>query len=230
MVLRDAVAQFHRRTRRPLIAGLESGCSYVWRDPDRWWQVPTISPVGTVRLGSGRPLTLFAPGGEGDSLVGRMRYADRVAGTKVGFAYEQSGHFESFASVRRQADRDAAEVRAVASEHHTTQAVGFSRGARAVVGALAEDSNLFARVALVIPPGGRAAGKYATWLESRTSAGSGDLMTEVLVVGHRGDQGHPARVAQQWAGQLNAHLELLPVRAVYEDVDRVRTLLAEFLN
>jgi hypothetical protein len=121
-----------------------------------------------------------------------MRYTDRVAGTKIGFAYEQSGHFEGVAGVRRQAERDAAEVSALASEHQVTRAVGFSRGARAIVGALAEGPSLFERIALVIPPGGRAAGKYASWLESLPNDGSGDLPAEVLVVGHRGDQGHPA--------------------------------------
>ena len=70
----------------------------------------------------------------------------------------------------------------------------------------------------MIPPGGHAAGKYATWLESLPSVGSSDLPAEVLVVGHRGDQGHPARVAQAWAEQLDAHLELLTSRAVYTDV------------
>jgi hypothetical protein len=173
---------------------------------------------------------LFVPGGQGENLVDRMRYTDRVAGTKIGFAYEQSGRFEAFARVRRQADRDAAEVRAVASEHQVTRAVGFSRGARAIVGALAEGPSLFERVALVIPPGGRAAGKYATWLESLPTVGSGDLPAEVLVVGHRGDQGHPAHVAQTWAEQLNAHLELLTSRAVFTEAERVTNLLADFLD
>ena len=186
--------------------------------------------MGSVRRGRGRPLTLFAPGGGGENLVDRMRYLDRATGTKIGFAYEQSGHGEALARVRRQADRDAAEVRAVAGEHGVTRAVGFSRGARAIVGALAESVNLFERVALVIPPGGHAAGKYATWLESHPSVGSGDGSTEVLVVGHRGDQGHPARVAQTWAEQLDAHLELLTSRAVYTDAERVTNLLADFLN
>ena len=85
--------------------------------------------MGTVRRGRGRPLTLFVPGGEGENLVDRMRYLDRVTGTKIGFAYAQSGHCEALARVRRQADRDAAEVRAVAGEHGVTRAVGFSRGA-----------------------------------------------------------------------------------------------------
>lgn len=179
-----------------------------------------------LKSGRGQPRTLFAPGGEGENLSHRMRYADRVKGTKIGFAYEQSGHFEGFARIRRQADRDAAEVRAVA----TTRAIGFSRGARAIVGALAEDAKLFERIALVIPPGGHAAGKYATWLESLSPVGRSDLAVEILVVGQRGDQGHPARVAQTWAEQLGANLQLLPSRAVYPDARRVTDLLAEFLN
>ena len=133
--------------------------------------------MGTVRRGRGRPLTLFVPGGEGENLVDRMRYLDRVTGTRIGFAYEQSGHCEALARVRRQAERDAAEVRAVAGEHRVTRAVGFSRGARAIVGALAEDPGLFARIVLVIPPGGRAAGKYATWLGSHPTVGSSGRRT-----------------------------------------------------
>ncbi len=183
-----------------------------------------------LKSGRGQPRTLFAPGGDGENLSHRMRYADRVKGTKIGFAYEQSGHFEGFARIRRQADRDAAEVRAVANEHRATRAIGFSRGARAIVGALAEDARLFERIALVIPAGGHAAGKYATWLESLSPGGRSDLAVEILVVGQRGDQGHPARVAQTWAEQLGANLQLLPSRAVYPDARRVTDLLAEFLN
>ncbi len=133
------------------------------------------------------------------------------------------------ARIRREAERDAAEARAVASDHQVTQAIGFSRGARAIVGALAEDPALFQRVALVIPPGGSAAGKYSDWLNSLTSAERGEMAAEILVLGNRGDQGHPARVAQAWAEQLGAHLEILPSRAVYTDPERVMSLLAEFL-
>ena len=186
--------------------------------------------MGLLRTGRGRPLTLFAPGGEGDQLPERMSYADRVRGTKIGFAYEQSGHFEAFARIRRQAERDAAEVRALAGEHGITRALGFSRGARAIVGALAEQPDLFERVALVIPPGGHAAGRYATWLESLSTVGGSDLTAEVLVIGNRGDQGHPGRVAEAWAKQLRAHLELLPSRAVYTDAARVMDLLGAFFN
>jgi len=186
--------------------------------------------VGLVRRGRGRPLTLFAPGGEGENLADRMRYADRVAGTKIGFAYEQSGYFDAVAGVRRQAERDAAEVRAVANEHRIQRAIGFSRGARAIVGALAEAPRMFTHVALVIPPGGHAAGRYSTWLESLPVVGRAGLCAEVLVIGHRGDQGHPARRAQAWAHQLDAHLELLSSRAVHTDVEQVTKLLADFLN
>ncbi len=184
--------------------------------------------MGIVKCGRGRPFTLFAPGGQGDDLEARMRYADQVPGTKIGFAYESSGHFEAFARIRREAERDAAEARAVASDHQVSQAIGFSRGARAIVGALAEDPALFERVALLIPPGGSAAGKYSDWLSSLTSAGRGEIVAEILVVGNRGDQGHPARVAQAWAEQLGAHVKILPSRAVYTDPERVMSLLAEF--
>jgi hypothetical protein len=184
--------------------------------------------VGVVKRGRGRPFTLFAPGGQGEDLETRMQYADQVKGTKIGFAYEKSGHFQPLARTGREADRDAAEARAVASDHQVTQAIGFSRGARAVVGALAEDAALFKRVALVIPPGGSAAGKYSDWLSSLTSPGRGEMTAEILVVGNRGDQGHPARVAQAWAEQLGADLEILPSRAVYTGPERVMSLLAEF--
>jgi hypothetical protein len=173
---------------------------------------------------------LFAPGGDGENLAHRMRYAERVKGTKVGFAYEQSGHFEAFARMRRQAERDAAEVRALAEEHGATRAIGFSRGARAIVGALAEDAALFERIALVIPPGGHAAGRYAPWLESLAVEGTGDLAADILVVGQTGDGGHPARVAEAWASQLGARLELLPSKTIPNDAERVTALLAEFFN
>ena len=138
------------------------------------------------------------------------------------------GTLSPWRGIRREAERDAAEARLVAIDHRLTQAIGFSRGARAIVGALAEDPALFDRVALVIPPGGSAAGKYSDWLSSLSSVGRGEMAGEILVVGNRGDQGHPARVAQAWAQQLGAHLEILPPRAVYTDPERVMSLLAEF--
>jgi hypothetical protein len=187
-----------------------------------------VAGVGVVKRGRGKPFTLFAPGGQGDDLEIRMRYADQVPGTKIGFAYENSGYFEPLSGIGRQAERDAAEARAVAGDHHVTQAIGFSRGARAIVGAMAEDPALFERVALVIPPGGSAAGKYSTWLSSLTSAGRGEMAAEILVVGTRGDRGHPVRVAQVWAERLGAQLEILPSRAVYTDPERVMSLLVEF--
>jgi hypothetical protein len=189
-----------------------------------------VSGVGVVKRGRGKPFTLFAPGGRGEDLENRMQFADQVGGTKIGFAYENSGYFETLARVRREAERDAGEASAVAREHQVTQAIGFSRGARAIVGALAEDPALFERVALVIPPGGSAAGKYSDWLGSLTSTRRGEMTVGILVVGNRGDQGHPARVAEAWAEQLGADLEILPSRAVYTDPERVMSLLAEFFG
>lgn len=186
--------------------------------------------MGVVKQGRGSPVTLFAPGGEGENLVQRMRYAGQVAGTTIGFAWEHSGHFDACARIRRKAERDAAEVRAAATEHRASQAIGFSRGARAIVGALAEGPSPFARIVLAIPPGGSAAGKYSAWLESRPTVERERATTEILVIGNSGDPEHPARVAQAWAQQLGASLELLPSRAVYTDVERVKDLIAEFLQ
>ena len=64
--------------------------------------------MGVVKRGRGKPFTLFAAGGQGEDLEARMRYADQVPGTKIGFGYESSGHFEALARVRREAERDAA--------------------------------------------------------------------------------------------------------------------------
>jgi pimeloyl-ACP methyl ester carboxylesterase len=186
--------------------------------------------MGILRRGRGRPLTLFAPGGDGDHLAERMRYADRIAGTKLGFAYEQSGHFDSVAHIRRRAERDAGEVVALAEAHGIDRAVGFSRGARAIVGALAERPTVFRRVALVIPPGGTARGKYLPWMESLPGSDRAALAAEVVVIAHSGERDHPADVAEAWAQCLGARLELLERRGVYEDVERVQELLADFFD
>ncbi len=141
-----------------------------------------------------------------------------------------SGHFEAIRRIRRQADRDAAEARAVAIECGATQAIGFSRGARTVVGALAEDPTLLERVVLVISPGGQGVGKYSTWLASLPGAERECLTADIFVIGQRGDRGHPARVAEIWAEQLKARLEILPSQAIQTDSKRVASLLAEFLS
>jgi hypothetical protein len=52
----------------------------------------------------------------------------------------------------------------VADQSGATCAVGVSRGARALVGILADDPTRFDRIVLVIPPGGTAAGRYREWL------------------------------------------------------------------
>ena len=146
--------------------------------------------------GRGRPLTLFVPGGGGENLVDRMRYLDRITGTKIGFAYAQSGYCEALAPSA--ATPTATPPQSVLLPASTASPEpSASPEEPAIVGALAESANLFDRVALVIPPEDTRRGRSATWLESHPSVGSGDGSTEVLVVGHRGDHGHPARVAQR---------------------------------
>ncbi len=187
--------------------------------------------MSVLKLGRGKPLTLFAPGGNGDDLDGRMSYAGRVRGTKIGFAYEGSGHFESVAGIRRQADRDAAEVRALATAYKVKRAIGFSRGARAIVGALAEEPGLFERIALVIPPRGVTAGKWMPWLESLSGSGErGGLAAEILVIADRVDAGHPVDVAESWAEKLGARLEVHPPRTLYTDPEHLMDALAAFFN
>lgn len=174
-------------------------------------------------------MTLIAPGGIGDDLAGRMSYADRVNGTKVGFAYGQSGHFDSIARIRRQADRDSAEVLALARQHSIKRVIGFSRGARAVVGALAEDATVFERIALVIPPRTTTAGNWMPWLKAQPRAQS-DFSAEVLVIADRIDAGHPVDAAEFWAERLCARLEVHPPRTLFTDPERMRRALAEFFN
>ena len=46
--------------------------------------------MGVVTGGSGSPVTFFAPVGEEKNLVERMRCADRLAGTTIGFARDSA--------------------------------------------------------------------------------------------------------------------------------------------
>jgi hypothetical protein len=160
-----------------------------------------------------------------------MQYARGVKGTMIGFVYEDPEHFARVAHIRRQADRDAAEVRLLAHQHRTAQAVGFSRGARAIVGALADGADLFERIALVVPPAKlRVTQSYEIWLASLSATSRREIDAEILVVGEAGDRGHPADEAEAWAKQLGARLELLPSKTVATDPARIASLLAEFFN
>jgi hypothetical protein len=108
-----------------------------------------------VRVGRGEPVTVFAPGefhDEQQAIAQLRAVADGVCGTRLLFDYERSGYFKDVPPLRRQAERDAAEVLAVAHRRRASQALGISRGARAVLGAVAEEPGLFSRVVLALPP------------------------------------------------------------------------------
>jgi hypothetical protein len=139
-----------------------------------------------------------------------------VRGTRLSFYHEESGHFDRVPPLRRQAERDAEEARLVADAGGATRALGISRGARALVGMLARDPGRFERVVLVVPPGDLRppALSYRVWLDSLPAAASGPPApkTEFLVLGLKGDRGHPARAAEEWAGRLGARLEIFPGR------------------
>lgn len=85
--------------------------------------------MSVLRVGQGSPVTLFPPG-QGCSTAETRVWGDGVVGTQVFFEYERSGQVDQIRHLRRQADRDAAEVVALADEHRATGAVGVSRGAR----------------------------------------------------------------------------------------------------
>ena len=96
---------------------------------------------------------------------------------------------------------------------------------------MAADASLFKRIALVIPPANlRVAQSYEIWLNSLRPAERSSLDAEILVVGQRGDRDHPPDVAQSWAEQLGAQLQLLDQQEVSTNPERVIEALAEFFN
>ncbi|MGW5365781.1 hypothetical protein [Actinopolymorpha pittospori] len=141
-------------------------------------------------------------------------FGQHVRGTRLSFYYEESGHFDRLPKLRRQADRDAEEARAVADSGRATRALGISRGARALAGLLAHDPGRFERVVLVVPPGDLRPPplSYRVWLDSLPTAACRPPApnAEFLVLGLSGDRGHPARAAKEWAGRLGARLEIFP--------------------
>jgi hypothetical protein len=188
-----------------------------------------------VRRGRGRPGTVFAPGhGRAVDVTEEWVRCLRLPGTRLFFEYERSGNFDSTRGIRRKADRDAFEVCAVADEGRATRAVGFSRGARAVVGALVRDPGRFERVVLVWPPGGWAAGDYASWVGHEKVKPERVVRpgADVLVVAQHIDRDHSMKMAEQWAWALGAKLEVFPPKGLLWDVhrERFRTVVSGFLN
>ena len=191
-----------------------------------------------LRKGRGEPVTILAAGDRA-TIAHIEEVAVGLDGTQVYFDYDSVAPWAATDRVapaarpRREADRDADEVRAVADDHQASQAIGISRGARAVLGVLTQQADRFNRIALLLPPGGRAAGRYASWLSTLATDVSTAPPThpEVLVIGHRGDQVHPARVAREWAEVLGARLELFPTGGpLARHHERLHALLAEFMN
>lgn len=188
--------------------------------------------MALVRVGRGKPITLFAPGESRDpeqGIVQLRQAAANVRGTRLLFYYEQSGHFDEVPPLRRQAERDAAEILAVAEHHGASRALGVSRGARAILGALAEDPDAFERVVLVRPPGGNAVGYFREWLAGLTP-GQANVGADILILGVRGDSFHPARVAEEWADRLGAHLEVFEKRGDPPGSARLQSAATDFLN
>ena len=194
--------------------------------------------MSVARRGKGRPVTVFAPGGPGHGaaveVVQQWVRSLALTGTRLFFQYEQSGHFELARGIRRQADRDAFEVCGVAEKGRATRAVGFSRGARAVVGALIRDAERFERVVLIWPPGGWAAGDYASWVghEKLKPERVVEPRAKVLVVAQQFDRDHSVKMAEQWAWALGGRLEVFPASGLMweEHRERFRAVVGGFLN
>jgi hypothetical protein len=184
--------------------------------------------VTVLKSGRGQPVTVVARGA-GHRASDALDLGDGVHGLCVSFDYEESGYFESVAKLRREAERDAGEALAVATDLGVSRAIGLSRGARAVVGAMAEVPDLFARAVLLLPPGGHAAGRYAPWLASLSEESRTKPDTKVLVIARRGDRSHPVRVAEDWAKALGGALEVL-TKTEFAEPERTRDLIAGFLN
>jgi non-heme chloroperoxidase len=217
-----------------------------------------MTVIGTQRTGRGLPVTVFAPGGRG-TIAEAQPWDVGFPGTRVFYENERIAPWDVPGSAspkrpRGAADRDADELLAVADKYEATRAVGMSRGARAIVGLLAGQPDRFERLALVLPPGGFAPGRYARWLASSLPSGHSSnaddryakwmaslsvsestpagRSAEILVVAQRGDQGHPVRVAEEWAGRLgDARLEVFPSGGLLtEHRERFRSLIIGFMN
>lgn len=174
---------------------------------------------GIVVEGHGDPVTLFASGGIGGGNFDWMRtWSAGMPGTRVCFEYGAIEPWLPGRPPRREAERDAAEAGAVAGRCGATCAVGVSRGARAILGVLAEDIDRLDRVILVIPPGGTAAGRYREWLRLLPANAVMPVTgADILVLCMRGDTGHPVKVAQDWADRLGAEIEVF--RSAYRMPD-----------
>lgn len=155
-----------------------------------------------------------------------------VSGTRVFFEYGTVQPWSPGSPPRREAERDAAETGAVADQCGAIHAVGLSRGARALVGVLADDTTRFDRIVLVWPPGGASAGRYREWLAELPLIATTPLTSgNILILAARGDPGHPVKVAEQWASQLGAQLELFPANHRLPNIlETMRKSCRDFLN
>jgi hypothetical protein len=176
-------------------------------------------------------VTLIAVGGFGAGSIGQVDFwGQNLGGTVVGFPYGGVAPWESGRPPRREAERDAAEVRAVAAEFGASRAIGSSRGAQALVGALADGYAGFERIALAIPPGGSSAGRYREWLAD-AKASVPATSADILVLAYRGDTGHPLARAEEWSGRLGARLAVFPSLHCDPQVfEAMRTAIHEFLD
>jgi hypothetical protein len=191
------------------------------------------STLPFVKRGSGGPVTVIAVGGSGTGDIGQVVFwSHGIDGSQVGFEYGKVAPWIPDRPPRREADRDAAEARAVVDRFGATQAIGSSRGARALLGVLANGVTRLERVVLAIPPGGTAAGRYRDWLAELPQRATAPVTdAAILIPAFGGDSSHPLTLAEEWAERLGARLEVFPsLHRNPEVYEAMREVIREFLN
>ncbi|GAB3404241.1 alpha/beta fold hydrolase [Flindersiella endophytica] len=159
-----------------------------------------------LTTGSGEPVTVFAPG-RGQSIAQTRPFGSGVRGTRVFFQYGDSS--------------PPVALRSVADQAGATRAFGASLGVAAIAGVLADEPGRFERLVFAIPAG---LGVSYDVL--------GKVSVPVLVLGQRGDDVHPVRVAEQAVAALpQATLRILPPGGLLvAHRAEVRQLVTSFLN
>ncbi len=201
--------------------------------------------------GLGEPVTVFA-GGLGASIPETRVLASGVRGTRVFFDFR--GHGAAGDPVDDDWSYAAltADLRAAADVSGATRAVGVSMGAAALLGVLAETPGRFARNVFYLPaildtPRGAVPERDVAGLSpdavrgllralaETTPISSRAVLSRVvapcLVIGHEGDETHPAAIARDLAAALpDARVSVFPDDDVASYRDELRRIVGTFLE
>lgn len=202
--------------------------------------------IETRVSGHGQPVTVVAHG-LGETLDQARVWASGVRGTRVFPQFR--GHGRTPAPPGPWSYDDlVAELRTVADSRAATRAVGASLGSAVLLRWLQVDHDRFERLVLVLPamydeprprtterPWRHESPDYQALLETPPVTDPDRLrgvVAPVLLIAQRGDDEHPAWIAERIAGAFpHATLEILPEGGILErHRRRVRDLIGSFLN